>query len=139
MSKDDRIKELAQTMKEWSDTAGDHHWQAGCVIEQLKAEVERLQEQCNHLVDKFKAEIEVSYTKRNNAEQERDQLRERLTHTQKFLATGIHYTYQQLAVHDAEVIERFCDYAQTKYHFGLHSVAKDYANQLRQQAKEVQS
>jgi hypothetical protein len=39
-----------------------------------------------------------------------------------------------IAVHDAEVIERFCDYAQTKYHFGLHSVAKDYANQLRQQA-----
>jgi len=46
---------------------------------------------------------------------------------------------QSLAAHDSKVIERFCDYAQTKYHFGLHSVAKDYANQLRQQAKEVQS
>ena len=46
---------------------------------------------------------------------------------------------QSLATHDAEVIERFCDYAQTKYRFGLHSIAKDYADQLRQQVKEVQS
>ena len=51
MNKDDGIKELAQTMKEWSNTAGDHHWQAGCVIEQLQAEVERLQ---HLLLEKFK-------------------------------------------------------------------------------------
>ena len=49
MSKDDQIKELAETMKEWSGTAGDHHWQAGCVIEQLQADVERLQREIAHL------------------------------------------------------------------------------------------
>jgi hypothetical protein len=39
------LKALAETMKSWSDTAGDHHWQAGCALEQmvgLHAQVERL-------------------------------------------------------------------------------------------------
>jgi hypothetical protein len=37
------LKALAETMKSWSDTAGDHHWQAGCALEQmvgLQAQIE---------------------------------------------------------------------------------------------------
>lgn len=29
------IKLLAATMKEWSDTVGDHHWRAGEALEQM--------------------------------------------------------------------------------------------------------
>jgi hypothetical protein len=32
------FESLANTMKGWSTSAGDHHWQAGCAIEQLIAE-----------------------------------------------------------------------------------------------------
>lgn len=31
----DTLKELSATMKLWSDTAGDHHWQAHLAIERL--------------------------------------------------------------------------------------------------------
>jgi len=40
-----------------------------------------------------------------------------------------------LANHDADVIERFCDYVREKCNFGLHEIGKDYIKQ----SKEVQS
>lgn len=44
-----------------------------------------------------------------------------------------------LAKHDAEVIERFVEWFGQSGHVSAIEAAQDYAKQLRQQAKEVQS
>jgi hypothetical protein len=65
-------------MKGWSTSAGDHHWQAGCAIEQLATENETLREENERLLfanlyntDMFNQMNDA----RKEAEQERDQLK----------------------------------------------------------------
>jgi hypothetical protein len=144
-------------MKGWSTSAGDHHWQAGCAIEQLATENETLREENERLLfanlyntDMFNQMNDA----RKEAEQERDQLKAQVERLRLAALKAIQHMpggvnkadlrdaydetpEQSLALHNAEVVERFCDYAQTKYRFGLHSIAKDYADQLRQQTKEA--
>jgi hypothetical protein len=58
------------------------------------------------------------------------------------LASGILYTYDELLRHDAEVVERAineCAYKTLEGDIINVECIRDYANQLRQQAKEVQS
>jgi plasmid stabilization system protein ParE len=57
-------------------------------VQELESEVERLRDQCNHLVEKFKSDIEVSYEKRNSAEQERDQLKARVIELEECVRNG---------------------------------------------------
>jgi hypothetical protein len=123
-------------------------------INKIEVELARLRETEKRLreINHSLKDDNANYFSRNlELEQERDQLKvccERLRiaalnavsmmpggGTKAALRDAYDETPEQsLAAHDSKVVERFCDYAQTKYHFGLHSVAKDYANQLRQQA-----
>jgi hypothetical protein len=75
-------------------------------------------------------------------EQERDQMEARLGHCQRFLASGILYTYDELLRHDADVIDRACSELELRarkygYYYTINLIQmREYANQLRQQAKE---
>jgi len=53
------IRLLAETMKEMSDTAGDHHWLAGVALERQQKYIERLEEVINELVAAEEARIET--------------------------------------------------------------------------------
>jgi hypothetical protein len=102
--------------------------------EELYGELDRLRDHADQL-----AELGAQQTQKTiKAEQERDQLKARLGHCQRFLASGILYTYDELLRHDAEVIQRagsVCFDPHTKAGKSAIRLLRDYANQLRQQAK----
>ena len=110
--------------------------------DQLKAEVERLRntsKQCSY-------PIWCDYV--SELEQERDQLKARLGHCQRFLASGVLYTYDELLRHDAEVIEQVTSelaikardgYHRVEYQSGYLAAVNDVfaaANRLRQQGQD---
>jgi chromosome segregation ATPase len=109
------------------------------------AEVERLRDQVNaknseieSLVDRLQESEDENGTLRR----ERDQMEARLGHCQRFLASGILYTYDELLRHDADVIDRACSELELRarkygYYYTINLIQmREYANQLRQQAKE---
>lgn len=127
----------------------------------LTAENERLQAEVKRLRASVQAEKSVKETivaQRNRAyevndvhlkrisllERERDQLKGIL---QDVNTSDYRFSVEQLAAHDAEVIERFArelgvfdsEYDDQGYIEVPRYAIKEYANQLRQQAKEVQS
>jgi hypothetical protein len=62
----------------------------------------------------------------------------RLGHCQRFLASGILYTYDELLRHDADVIDRAineCAHKTLEGEVIYVECIREYANQLRQQAK----
>jgi cell division septum initiation protein DivIVA len=177
------FKSLANTMKGWSTSAGDHHWQAGCAIEQLATENETLREENERLLfanlyntDMFNQMNDA----RKEAEQERDQLKAQINGMKQAIddlvrssegVAGLHQngdvapwdelltggrfdewlcvlddTPQQcLATHDADVAKSAIRTALRNLgnadlnEKDIADFADSYANQLRQQAKEVQS
>lgn len=52
------IRLLAETMKEMSDTAGDHHWLAGVALEGQQKHIERLEDVMDELVEAGRVLIE---------------------------------------------------------------------------------
>ena len=54
----DRLKTLSKTMREWSDTTGDHHWLAHLAIERLIA-LEQLEEAYEKMAEDMKDEIDL--------------------------------------------------------------------------------
>jgi uncharacterized coiled-coil DUF342 family protein len=95
--------------------------------EELYAEVEQLRDQVNA------KNSEISTLRR-----ERDQMEARLGHCQRFLASGILYTYDELLRHDADVIDRAineCAHKTLEGEVIYVECIREYANQLRQQAK----
>jgi chromosome segregation ATPase len=108
------------------------------------AEVERLRDQVNaknseieSLVDRLQESEDENGTLRR----ERDQMEARLGHCQRFLASGILYTYDELLRHDADVIDRACSELELRAkedgcYYTIDPIQmREYANQLRQQAK----
>lgn len=51
------LKALAETMKSFSDTAGDHHWQAGEALEQMADEIKLLKKHLSLLAESLGAVI----------------------------------------------------------------------------------
>lgn len=116
-------------------------------IKTLEVEVERLRREAEWRDNQFKT-INEALVK---SEQERDQLKERLAANQRMLASGILYTYEQLAQHEADVIQRFkkaaletaglsagCAQlaAPEEIHRTWVQFANHYSDQFHQQVKE---
>lgn len=115
------MKLLAQTMREFSDTAGDHHWQAGCAIDQLTAENEALREQ---LDDARKTATEWSNKGGRCAAHDAEVI-------ERFLATEA----PRIDAGGPNPIDpelHHCEWTLHQERERLHAAA----NQLRQQAKE---
>ena len=114
------------------------------VCGQLRAEVERLRDQVNAKnseIESLMDRLQESEDENGTLRRERDQMEARLGHCQRLLASGILYTYDELLRHDADVIDRACSELELRarkygYYYTINLIQmREYANQLRQQAK----
>lgn len=94
-------------------------------IEKLKCQNDVLSEEVE-LLKEYSCQLK---RKLNHSKQECDRLKAIL---QDVNTSDYRFSVDQLSQHDAAVIERFCDYAKTKYRFGLHTLAEEF-NQVSQQ------
>jgi regulator of replication initiation timing len=140
MPGEDWPRELPRYMLRWnghdqpaSAPHKDGYWTPWYLANLLYAELERERKATKTACENW-----------GEMEQERDQLRARLGHCQRFLASGILYTYDELLRHDADVIDRACSELELRAkedgdYYTIDPIQmRDYANQLRQQAKEAQ-
>lgn len=107
---------LAETMKEWSDTAGDHHWQAGCAIDRLTAENEALQTETKWQKSEIEAlRAEVDSIRWRDAERD---------------ANVINQAPADFMEAFGDIRETFCPACD------FHGWLKRYAAEIKQKAKE---
>lgn len=146
---------------ELSHLSEENRWEVSNTeeyIKTLEVEVKRLRETEKKLrvINHSLKDDQAIYFSRNlELEQERDQLKAQVNALTAAISTsGVYKTNEELcdlmhempvhclAQHDAEVIERLiadCVGPHEGFNLPCKQWLQDYANQLRQQAKEVQS